>query len=77
LFCIADEKFDIPNVDLVFYDPIPSEIRYIRRKGRTGRRTTGKAMILAANDTFDLAYLHASQRRVERMRKMVQSLNSK
>lgn len=74
--CIAEEGLDIPSVDLVvFYEPIPSEIRYIQRKGRTGRKTAGKAMILAANDTFDIAYLHASQRRVERMRKIIMSLN--
>jgi len=73
---IAEEGLDIPSVDLViFYEPIPSEIRYIQRKGRTGRRTAGKAMILAANDTYDIAYLHASRRRVERMRKMIASLN--
>ena len=36
---IAEEGLDIPQVDLVvFYEPIPSEIRYIQRRGRTGRR---------------------------------------
>jgi len=74
--CIAEEGLDIPAVDLVvFYEPIPSEIRYIQRKGRTGRKTAGKAVILAANDTFDIAYLYASRRRVERMRKITASLN--
>ena len=33
---IAEEGLDIPEVDLVvFYEPIPSEIRYIQRRGRT------------------------------------------
>jgi len=74
--CIAEEGLDIPSVDLVvFYEPIPSEIRYIQRKGRTGRKTAGKALILAANDTFDISYLYASRRRVERMRKITASLN--
>jgi len=74
--CIAEEGLDIPSVDLVvFYEPIPSEIRYIQRKGRTGRKTAGKAAILAANNTFDIAYLYASQRRVERMRKIASTLN--
>jgi Fanconi anemia group M protein len=74
--CIAEEGLDIPSVDLViFYEPIPSEIRYIQRKGRTGRKTAGKAIILAANKTFDIAYLYASRRRVERMRKITSSLN--
>jgi len=74
--CIAEEGLDIPSVDLVvFYEPIPSEIRYIQRKGRTGRKTAGKAVILAANNTFDIAYLYASRRRVERMRKITSTLN--
>lgn len=74
--CIAEEGLDIPSVDLVvFYEPIPSEIRYIQRKGRTGRKTAGKAIILAANNTFDIAYLYASRRRVERMRKITSTLN--
>lgn len=75
--CIAEEGLDIPSVDLVvFYEPIPSEIRYIQRKGRTGRKTAGKAVILAANHTFDIAYLYASRRRVERMKKITASLNA-
>ena len=74
--CIAEEGLDIPSVELViFYEPIPSEIRYIQRKGRTGRKAAGKAVILAANDTLDIAYLYASRRRVEKMRRMVKSLN--
>ena len=74
--CVAEEGLDIPSVDLVvFYEPIPSEIRYIQRKGRTGRKTAGKAVILAANDTFDIAYLYASRRRVEMMRKITSNLN--
>src|ERR671919_248383 len=39
---IAEEGLDIPEVDLVvFYEPIPSEIRYIQRRGRTGRNSPG------------------------------------
>jgi Fanconi anemia group M protein len=74
--CIAEEGLEIPSVDLVvFYEPIPSEIRYIQRKGRTGRKTAGKAVILAARDTYDMIYLYASRRRVERMKKISGSLN--
>jgi len=74
--CVAEEGLDIPSVDLVvFYEPIPSEIRYIQRKGRTGRKAAGKAIILAANNTSDIAYLYASRRRVEQMRKITSTLN--
>ena len=35
---IGEEGLDIPKVDLViFYEPIPSAIRHIQRRGRTGR----------------------------------------
>ena len=45
---IAEEGLDIPEVDLVvFYEPIPSEIRYIQRRGRTGRKSSGCVIILA------------------------------
>ena len=75
---IAEEGLDIPAVDhVVFYEPIPNEIRYIQRRGRTGRRTAGKVTILAAEDTMDIAYLRAGRRRAERMKRMVESLNSK
>ncbi|MGA2664434.1 MAG: helicase-related protein [Nitrososphaerales archaeon] len=74
---IAEEGLDIPQVDLVvFYEPIPSEIRYIQRRGRTGRRTAGRAVILAARGTSDAIYLQASQDRVERMKEIAQRLNS-
>jgi ERCC4-related helicase len=43
----------------VFYQPIPSEIRYIQRRGRTGRRSAGSVVILAAKDTIDERYLYA------------------
>jgi Fanconi anemia group M protein len=74
---IAEEGLDIPQVDLVvFYEPIPSEIRYIQRRGRTGRKTAGKVVILAAQNTYDMIYLYASQNRVERMKGITQKLNT-
>ncbi|MEM3583945.1 MAG: helicase-related protein [Nitrososphaerales archaeon] len=74
---IAEEGLDIPEVDLVvFYEPIPSEIRYIQRRGRTGRKTAGRVVILATNDTYDMIYLYASSRRVKMMRSIASKLNS-
>jgi ERCC4-related helicase len=69
---IAEEGLDIPEVDLViFYEPIPSEIRYIQRRGRTGRKTAGSVIILAAKDTIDERYLNASKRRVQKMKQVL------
>jgi ERCC4-related helicase len=73
---IAEEGLDIPEVDLViFYEPVPSEIRHIQRKGRTGRKTTGSVVILVANGTSDSFYVQASARRVEKMREVASDLN--
>jgi len=73
---IAEEGLDIPEVDLViFYEPIPSEIRYIQRRGRTGRRAPGNVIVLVANDTLDTAYLRSSMKRLENMRAMMAKLS--
>ncbi|MHA1763654.1 MAG: helicase-related protein, partial [Promethearchaeota archaeon] len=51
---VAEEGLDIPNVDaLIFYEPIPSEIRYIQRRGRTGRHSPGRCYILITKNTVD------------------------
>jgi Fanconi anemia group M protein len=69
---IAEEGLDIPQVDLVvFYEPIPSEIRYIQRRGRTGRKSSGRVIILAAKNTIDERYLNASNKRMEKMRQIL------
>jgi ERCC4-related helicase len=73
---IAEEGLDIPEVDLVvFYEPIPSEIRYIQRRGRTGRKSSGSVIILAAKDTIDERYLYASKRRIEKMKQILSSIS--
>ncbi|MBV9668312.1 MAG: DEAD/DEAH box helicase [Nitrososphaeraceae archaeon] len=74
---IAEEGLDIPEVSLViFYEPIASEIRYIQRKGRTGRKTTGSVIILAANNTIDTRYYYASQKRIEKMKNHLNIINT-
>ena len=74
---IAEEGLDIPEVGLVvFYEPIPSEIRYIQRKGRTGRKSAGMVIILAMKDSMDMRYLNASTRRVEKMKESLASIKT-
>ncbi|MBD3351837.1 MAG: DEAD/DEAH box helicase [Candidatus Lokiarchaeota archaeon] len=58
---IAEEGLDIPDVDLViFYEPVPSEIRLIQRRGRTGRHSKGACRILVAKNTLDEVYLNVA-----------------
>lgn len=69
---IAEEGISIPDVDLVvFYEPIPSEIRAIQRRGRTGRTSIGKVEILITRDSRDEAYLHAQREREKKMNEIV------
>ena len=58
---VAEEGIDIPAVDLVIlYEPVPSEVRMIQRRGRTGRKRTGRVKVLITNDTRDEAYYWSS-----------------
>ncbi len=75
---VAEEGLDIPRVDLVvFYEPVPSEIRAIQRRGRTGRSTLGKVIILIAKGTKDEAYYFAEIAREKKMKSFVRWLSRK
>jgi len=66
---VAEEGLDIPATDLViFYEPVPSEIRAIQRRGRTGRVRMGKVIILTIKGTRDVAYLWSSRSKEKKMK---------
>ncbi len=66
---VAEEGLDIPATDLViFYEPVPSEIRSIQRRGRTGRTRVGKVIILTIKGTRDVAYLFSSRNKERKMK---------
>lgn len=65
---VAEEGLDIPSTDLVlFYEPVPSEIRSIQRKGRTGRQHKGRVTVLITKGTRDEAYYWSSKSKEKRM----------
>ncbi len=69
---IGEEGLHVPDVDLVvFYEAVPSEIRAIQRKGRTGRTKPGKVVVLLAEGTVDEAYFYSSLRREKLMKSLV------
>lgn len=72
---VAEEGLDIGECELViFYDAVPSAIRLIQRKGRTGRRKEGKVIMLIAEGTRDEAYMWASKKQAQKMKKLVKRL---
>lgn len=51
---VAEEGLDIPSVDHVFFfEPIPSAIRSVQRRGRTGRHSQGNVCVLVTKNTRD------------------------
>lgn len=74
---VGEEGIDIPSTDLVlFYEPVPSEIRSIQRKGRTGRARAGRVVVLIARGTRDEAYYWISDRKEKTMQKQMRGLSA-
>ena len=73
---VAEEGLDIPQVDLVvFYSPIPSVIRTVQRRGRTGRQHVGRLAILITKNSRDETYYWAAKRREEKMNLLIRNMN--
>ncbi len=74
---VGEEGLDIPSVDLVvFYEPVPSEIRLIQRRGRTGRKAAGKVIILMAEKTMDEAMYWSAKRKETQMHQTLHRLST-
>jgi Fanconi anemia group M protein len=74
---VGEEGLDIPSVDLVvFFEAVPSEIRLIQRRGRTGRMRAGKVIVLVAKGTRDEAYLHVARRKEKQMHSELERIRS-
>lgn len=73
---VGEEGLDIPSTDLViFYEAVPSEIRSIQRKGRTGRSGKGKIVVLVTKGTSDEVFRYVSQNRERSMLSGIRSIS--
>ncbi len=73
---ISEEGLDIPAMDLaIFYEPVPSEIRSIQRRGRVGRQMAGKVIVLIARNTRDEAYFWSARQKEKQMRKTLYGMS--
>lgn len=74
---IGEEGLDIPAMDLaIFYEPVPSGIRSIQRRGRVGRQTAGKVIFLITKDTRDEAYHWTARSKEKSMKKALYGMQS-
>jgi Fanconi anemia group M protein len=75
---VGEEGLDVASTDLVlFYEPVPSEVRTIQRRGRTGRSRAGRVAILIARGTRDEAYYRSSLKKEQTMRRRLSRLQTK
>jgi len=75
---IGEEGLHVPDVDhVIFYEAVPSEIRLIQRRGRTGRTRQGKMTVLISEGTIDEAYYWTSRKREQQMHRFLQTVKKK
>jgi ERCC4-related helicase len=73
---VGEEGLDIPEVDVViFYEPIPSAIRSIQRRGRTGRHAEGQVIMLVAKGTRDEAYKWSAYHKERKVNEIIAGMN--
>src|SRR3989338_857308 len=74
---VAEEGLDIPRVDkVIFYEPVPSAIRSIQRRGRTGRLEKGEVTVLVTKGTRDEAYRWSAHHKEKKMHRHLQTLKT-
>jgi len=72
---VGEEGLDVPSTDMViFYEAVPSEIRSIQRKGRTGRSGAGRVVVLVTKGTSDEVFRHVSATKEMMMHKSMRSM---
>lgn len=75
---VGEEGLDIPEVDLViFYEPIPSAIRTVQRRGRTGRQKEGKVITLITKDSRDEGYRWSAYHKEKRMYRVLKKIKGR
>ncbi|MBU0532313.1 DEAD/DEAH box helicase family protein [Candidatus Micrarchaeota archaeon] len=75
---IGEEGLDIPKVDaVVFYEPVPSEIRSIQRRGRAARLKEGEVIVLMTRGTRDEYYHYASANKEKKMKRILTGMQNK
>jgi ERCC4-related helicase len=72
---VGEEGLDVPSTDMViFYEAVPSEIRSIQRRGRTGRSGAGKIVVMVTKGTSDEVFRHVSVAKEKQMHKSMRTM---
>ncbi|WP_456472613.1 DEAD/DEAH box helicase [Methanocaldococcus sp.] len=72
---VSEEGIDIPAVNyVIFFEPVPSEIRAIQRRGRAMRGEGGVCYILISKGTSDEPYYWSSIYKEREMKKILREI---
>ncbi len=72
---VGEEGIDVPSVDtVIFYEPIPSEIRSIQRRGRAARLKEGEVYILMTKGTRDEYFYWSAFNKEKKMKAIIASM---
>jgi len=74
---VGEEGLDIAECNIViFYDSVSDAVRYVQRKGRTGRRRRGKVIAIMTSGTRDEVLFWVGKKRVEMSKKVIKGRES-
>lgn len=69
---IGEEGLDVTATNIaIFYEPVPSEIRSLQRRGRVGRQIAGEVIFLITKGTRDEVYYWAGFSKEKKMKKIL------
>ncbi len=72
---VGEEGLDIPSANLaIFYEPVPSPLRSIQRRGRVGRADIGRVVLLITEGTRDEGYYWTSYHKEKRMKSILRGM---
>ncbi len=75
---IGEEGLHVSDADMaIFYEPVPSEIRQIQRRGRVGRSKIGKVIMLLTKGTRDEAYYWSAVNKEKKMKGILYGMQNK
>ena len=73
---VGEEGLDVAECNLVvFYDNVSSAVRFVQRRGRTGRKAPGRVVSFITKDTKDEAYFWIVKKRMLEARKTAAQVN--
>ncbi|MFH0830288.1 MAG: DEAD/DEAH box helicase [Candidatus Aenigmatarchaeota archaeon] len=73
---IGEEGLHLASADLaIFYEPVPSEVRTIQRRGRVGRTKVGRIIMLITKGTRDETNFYVAKRKEAKMNEILHGMS--